>query len=210
MSAAAGSVGGGTTAAALEATIPPGSVLGRVPLDVALRTSLYGTTPPTSLAWLAVDAPHSGTAPDLVGTTCAALAVLGLCLLLTRTAAGARALLPLSAPGSMSLSLYTAHVVLVAPMGLFLGPVPVYVLHALGAVAVGLLFLLGSFAVRSILVTEASVGSQRGKIHHRRFGDVELPIVVSYHPAYLLRNLADKRKSWEDLLLLADELGRVR
>ena len=69
------------------------------------------------------------------------------------------------------------------------------------------LFLLGSFAVRSILVTDASVGSQRGKVHRRQFGAVELPIVVSYHPAYLLRNLPEKRKSWEDLLLLADQLA---
>ncbi len=69
------------------------------------------------------------------------------------------------------------------------------------------LLLLGAFAVRSILETDASVGSQRGRVHRRRFGDREIPIVVSYHPAYLLRNLPEKRKSWEDLLLLADQLS---
>ena len=63
------------------------------------------------------------------------------------------------------------------------------------------------FAVRSILLTDASVGSQRGKVHRRQFGAVELPIVVSHHPAYLLRNLPEKRTSWEDLLLLADQLA---
>lgn len=69
--------------------------------------------------------------------------------------------------------------------------------------------LLGSFAIRSILQSEASVGSQRGKVHRRTIGGVELPIIVSYHPAYLLRNPADKRKSWEDLLRLSDTLTQV-
>ena len=69
--------------------------------------------------------------------------------------------------------------------------------------------LLGGFAVRAILQTEASVGSQRGKVHHRTIGGVELPIVVSYHPAYLLRNPADKHKSWDDLLRLSDVLAQA-
>lgn len=69
--------------------------------------------------------------------------------------------------------------------------------------------LLGSFAVRAILQTEASVGSQRGQVHRRTIAGVDLPIVVSYHPAYLLRNPADKRKSWEDLLRLGDALAEA-
>lgn len=70
--------------------------------------------------------------------------------------------------------------------------------------------LLGSFAIRSILATEASVGSQRGRIHRRKLAGMSLPVIVSYHPAYLLRNLVEKRKSWEDLLLLADQLEAAR
>lgn len=69
--------------------------------------------------------------------------------------------------------------------------------------------LLGSFAVRSILQTEASVGSQRGRVHRRTIAGVDLPIIVSYHPAYLLRNPADKRKSWEDLLRLSAALAEA-
>lgn len=78
------------------------------------------------------------------------------------------------------------------------------------AVRPRVLLLLGGFAVRSILETDASVGSQRGKVHRRRFGDREVPVIVSYHPAYLLRNLPEKRKSWEDLLLLSDQLAATR
>ena len=69
--------------------------------------------------------------------------------------------------------------------------------------------LLGGFAIRSILKTESSVGSQRGTVHRRVLGGVEVPIIVSYHPAYLLRNPADKRKSWEDLLRLAEVLDEA-
>ena len=70
--------------------------------------------------------------------------------------------------------------------------------------------LLGSFAIRSVLKTESSVGNQRGSVHRRTIGGVELPIVASYHPAYLLRNPVDKRKSWEDLLRLAEVLEQAR
>jgi uncharacterized membrane protein len=71
----------------------------------------FGNVPTTSAWWLATDAPHSSTPLDVAGTTGAALVVLGLALLV-----GGRLvplLRPLIAAGSMPLSLYTAHVVLV-------------------------------------------------------------------------------------------------
>lgn len=70
-----------------------------------------------------------------------------------------------------------------------------------------ILLLLGRFAIQSVLGTDASVGSLRGRVHRYRSGTLDLPVVVSYHPAYLLRNLPEKRKSWEDLLLAADTLA---
>ncbi|SDQ77232.1 heparan-alpha-glucosaminide N-acetyltransferase domain-containing protein [Quadrisphaera sp. DSM 44207] len=127
---------------ALAASLPPDSPLAGEPLQVALRSSLYGTTPTTSWAWLTVAAPHSGTPFDLLSTSGTALAVLGLCLLVSRSAAGARALLPVSAPGSMTLTLYTTHVLLIAPMQLLLPDTALYLVHALGAVAIGLLWRL--------------------------------------------------------------------
>lgn len=86
-------------------------VAGR-PLDVALQTSFYGTSPTTTWWWLAVDAPHSATPFDLLHTMGSAAAVLGLMLLV---AYRFRALVwPLAAPGSMTLTLYSLHVVLLA------------------------------------------------------------------------------------------------
>jgi uncharacterized membrane protein YeiB len=71
--------------------------------------SFYGTTPVTSWWFLGVPAPHSGAVPDLAHTTGTALAVLGLALLAARRWPGA--LVPLAALGSMTLTLYTLHVV---------------------------------------------------------------------------------------------------
>ncbi|MBV8666162.1 MAG: uracil-DNA glycosylase [Burkholderiaceae bacterium] len=58
---------------------------------------------------------------------------------------------------------------------------------------------LGKTAALSLLKLDPAtpVSSLRGKVH--RYGN--LPLVVTYHPAYLLRNLPDKRKSWDDLCL---------
>ena len=43
-----------------------------------------------------------------------------------------------------------------------------------------------------------------------RDGDSEMPVVVTYHPAYLLRNLPDKAKAWEDLCRARAEMLRLR
>ena len=51
-------------------------------------------------------------------------------------------------------------------------------------------------AASLLLGTDASVASLRGRVHRYR----GLPLVVTYHPAYLLRTLPDKAKAWEDLL----------
>ena len=60
------------------------------------------------------------------------------------------------------------------------------------------IFAVGRFAIQTLLQTDAPVSALRGKIHHYQ----GIPVVVSYHPAYLLRNLPDKAKAWQDLLLL--------
>lgn len=56
--------------------------------------------------------------------------------------------------------------------------------------------LLGKAAVHAVLHDDKSLASLRGK----RFELAGIPVVVTYHPAYLLRNLPDKAKAWEDLL----------
>jgi len=59
-----------------------------------------------------------------------------------------------------------------------------------------LIVAMGRFAAQTLLASDASIASLRG----RRFEYQGVPLVVTYHPAYLLRNLPDKAKSWEDLV----------
>jgi DNA polymerase len=59
-----------------------------------------------------------------------------------------------------------------------------------------LIVALGKSAASLLLGTDATIASLRGRRH--RYG--ETPLVVTYHPAYLLRNLPDKAKAWEDLV----------
>jgi len=58
-----------------------------------------------------------------------------------------------------------------------------------------LILAMGRFAVQSLLDTDATIGSLRGTVHQYR----GVPLIVTYHPAYLLRNLPDKSKAWADL-----------
>jgi uncharacterized membrane protein len=84
------------------------------PLEIALETGFFGVTPTTSWWWLAVPAPHSGTTFDLAYTSGVAVAVLGGMLLLGRVMG--RGLWPLAAVGSMTLTLYSLHVILLASL----------------------------------------------------------------------------------------------
>jgi uncharacterized membrane protein len=84
----------------------------RAGVEQLLSETRSGTTPTTSWWWLAVDAPHSGTPEDLVETTGTALALVG-AMLLTASLTP-RALLPLVAAGSMTLTLYSGHVLAMA------------------------------------------------------------------------------------------------
>ncbi|QBQ97750.1 uracil-DNA glycosylase [Paraburkholderia pallida] len=59
---------------------------------------------------------------------------------------------------------------------------------------------LGRFAAQSLLKTEGSIASLRGRVHEYE----GVPVIVSYHPAYLLRSLHDKSKAWADLCLARD------
>ena len=59
-----------------------------------------------------------------------------------------------------------------------------------------IIVLLGKVAVQSLLHEDKTLASMRGS----RFEYAGIPVVVTYHPAYLLRNLPDKAKAWEDLV----------
>jgi uracil-DNA glycosylase family 4 len=62
---------------------------------------------------------------------------------------------------------------------------------------------MGRFAVQSLLRSSDPIGRLRGRVH--RYHGV--PLIVTYHPAYLLRNPVDKARAWEDLCLALDVLA---
>jgi uracil-DNA glycosylase family 4 len=64
-----------------------------------------------------------------------------------------------------------------------------------------IILAMGRFAVQSLLGSSEPIGKLRGRRHEY----IGVPVVVTYHPAYLLRNLPDKAKAWADLCL-ANEL----
>lgn len=69
-----------------------------------------------------------------------------------------------------------------------------------------LLLAMGRFAAQSLLATDEPIGRLRGRVHRWR----DTPVVVTYHPAYLLRTLADKARAWDDLCLAAQILEQER
>jgi DNA polymerase len=60
-----------------------------------------------------------------------------------------------------------------------------------------LILAVGRIAAHNLLQTDCQLGRLRGKVHH--YGDTNIPVIVTYHPAYLLRSPLEKRKVWSDL-----------
>ncbi len=60
---------------------------------------------------------------------------------------------------------------------------------------------MGKFAIQSLTGSTEPVGKLRGRVHTLKHASYAAPVIVTYHPAYLLRNLPDKAKAWADLLL---------
>jgi uracil-DNA glycosylase family 4 len=61
-----------------------------------------------------------------------------------------------------------------------------------------LIVALGRPAAQTLLQAEVKIGAARGRLHDYR----GIPLIVTYHPAYLLRTLLDKAKAWEDLCFM--------
>ena len=62
-----------------------------------------------------------------------------------------------------------------------------------------IILALGRIAAQNLLGIEVPIGRMRGQRYE--FADTNIPVVVTYHPAYLLRSPREKRKSWQDLQL---------
>jgi len=72
-----------------------------------------------------------------------------------------------------------------------------YLVRQIALLEPRIMLAVGRIAAQNLLGTDAPLGRLRGRVHH--FGERNTPLVVTYHPAYLLRTPADKRKAWEDL-----------
>jgi len=75
-----------------------------------------------------------------------------------------------------------------------------YLQRQIALVQPKIILAMGRFAVQSLLRSSEPIGRLRGR-EHRYQG---VPLVVTYHPAYLLRNLVDKARAWDDLCLAAE------
>jgi uracil-DNA glycosylase len=77
-----------------------------------------------------------------------------------------------------------------------------YLARQVALVQPKVIIAMGRFAVQSLLQTSEPIGRLRGQVHHYQ----GVPVIVTYHPAYLLRTPGDKRKAWADLCLAMDVL----
>lgn len=81
-----------------------------------------------------------------------------------------------------------------------------YLLRQIELIRPRLILAMGRFAVQTLLCTDASIASLRGTLH--RYAGV--PLIVTYHPAYLLRNLPDKAKAWADLRFAVRTMAELK
>jgi uracil-DNA glycosylase len=76
-----------------------------------------------------------------------------------------------------------------------------------------LILCVGRIAAQTLLATDTPIGKLRGKLHHlapvHPSGAHPRPMIVTYHPAYLLRSPAEKRKAWGDLVLAMQTFERL-
>ena len=80
-----------------------------------------------------------------------------------------------------------------------------YLQRQIALVQPKIILAMGRFAVNALLGSGEAIGKLRGQVHQHQ----GIPVIVTYHPAYLLRNPADKARSWADLCLAAAVLERA-
>jgi uracil-DNA glycosylase len=84
-----------------------------------------------------------------------------------------------------------------------------YLARQIALIQPRIILAVGRIAVQNLLKTDTPIGKLRGTVHH--YADTGIPVVATYHPAYLLRSPLDKRKAWSDLqLAMATVAGSVQ
>ncbi len=81
-----------------------------------------------------------------------------------------------------------------------------YLARQIELIAPRLIVALGKVAAQRLLGRDATIAGLRGKLHDHR----GIPLIVTYHPAYLLRNLPDKAKAWEDLCFAQETMRHLQ
>jgi uracil-DNA glycosylase len=71
------------------------------------------------------------------------------------------------------------------------------------------ILIVGKVAMQAMLKTTEAIGKKRGKITEFTVGDTTYPLLITYHPAAILRNEELKRPAWEDLKLLRSKLDEL-
>ncbi len=74
-----------------------------------------------------------------------------------------------------------------------------YLKEQIGLLQPKIILAVGRIAAQNLLQTETPIGKMRGQRY--QYADTGIPVVVTYHPAYLLRSPREKRKAWQDLQL---------
>ncbi len=80
-----------------------------------------------------------------------------------------------------------------------------YLARQVALVRPKIILAMGRFAVQSLLQTNEPIGRLRGRVHHYQ----GVPVIVTYHPAYLLRSLTEKSKAWADLCLALEVMQQA-
>jgi uracil-DNA glycosylase len=81
-----------------------------------------------------------------------------------------------------------------------------YLLRQIALLQPKIILAMGRFAVQALTGSTEPLGKLRGRVHALQGSSYAAPVIVTYHPAYLLRNLPDKAKAWADLLLAMETL----
>jgi DNA polymerase len=80
-----------------------------------------------------------------------------------------------------------------------------YLVRQVALVQPKIILAMGRFAVQSLLRSTEPIGRLRGRVHDYH----GVPLIVTYHPAYLLRSLEEKARAWDDLCLAVETVQRA-
>lgn len=82
-----------------------------------------------------------------------------------------------------------------------------YLARQIALIKPKIILAVGRVAAQNLLKSDRPVGTMRGKRFY--YDDTDIPIVVTYHPAYLLRSPQEKRKAWQDLLFAKETFSSL-